>query len=73
MKKIKVRCPICKKFFKFPYTFKEAEGATFDCKQCDGLLLMKKGKIVDFHADLHSEIPEWPKDGNGTSFVELRS
>lgn len=69
--KIKVRCPICLKFFKFKYSFKQAEGATFDCRQCGNLLLMSNQKIVDFHAHLHSTDPSWPKDGEGTSYIQF--
>ena len=71
MKRIKLRCPICMKFFKFKYKLKEVEGCTFDCKHCDGLLLINDAKIVDFHAQLHKEDSRWPKDGKDAKCLIL--
>lgn len=68
---MKVRCPICKKFFKFRYKLKDVEGATFNCKQCGELLIIKNQTIKDFHLHLHSTDPSWPKDGRGTMSIGL--
>ena len=65
----KVRCPICNKVFKFKYRFQNVEGCTFDCKQCDGLLIMQNQTIKDFHKQLHEEFNAWPEDGKGTGVI----
>lgn len=49
----------------------EAEDATMDCARCSALLVVKEGKVLDFHAWMHEQDERWPIDGSGTGFVEF--
>ena len=70
---MKVICPVCNKKSNLHVdTVEEANGSTFDCAWCNALLIMKGGKVLDFHKQLHEQEPSWPADGKNTGFVEIR-
>jgi hypothetical protein len=63
------KCPVCKSAItvdvdELPISF------TCDCV-CGKLLLYDNGMLFDFHEQINSECKEWPKDGKGTSFVDI--
>ncbi len=65
-----IECPKCKKTStvkaeKIPTSF------TANCSHC-GELLLVGGLVKLFHQAINEENPEWPADGAGTGFVEIR-
>lgn len=71
-KLLTVTCPECGKRFKVGAKNKnDANGATFDCKHCDALLIMTNRRVRNFHEYMHEQLPQWPVDGSGTYFMEV--
>ena len=65
--KISIKCPNCgDKFCVISESEQEVEGATFDCTNCNTLLVQKENKIYKFHEWLHKQDSRWPVDGSGT-------
>jgi hypothetical protein len=52
-------------------SFDQIKSATANCPVKDCLLLIQGGQVKGFHATLHQEDPSWPKDGQGTGYIEL--
>ena len=71
--RISGKCTSCEKDFFFhegKLTFNEINEISTDCPHCDTLLLIRKNRVWPFHNKLHEENPKWPKDGQGTDFLE---
>lgn len=74
---VEFTCCSCEKNFKIDAvdTIEQAEGATMDCPHCDKLLLVRDGKIKDFHKTIHEDCKSqgihWPEDGKGTGYFEI--
>lgn len=66
-------CPECGTPRLKKSSLKKYEGYTMDCKNCGLMLILEEGKLKDFHAHLNASNPNWPKDGEGTSFISLGS
>lgn len=65
-------CPICYQQYDCGYTEDYREGATYDCPECNGLLLFRKGHVLDFHKYLHyGSKGSWLIDGNDSGFIEI--
>ena len=54
-----------------PEVLSENEGATLDCPSCNALLIIKNGRLSDFHKILHEEDERWPEDGKDTSYIGI--
>lgn len=65
-------CPSCAvKIEKLtPEILSNNEGATCDCPNCDALLIIKDGRLLEFHSYMSQQDPTWPKDGKGTAFID---
>lgn len=76
----------CNHTFKWPKHWgRDITGATTDCPSCGKLLILKRTKSLrvhafDFHLYMHRRSlkarekdpsPAWPKDGVGTSYVDI--
>jgi len=65
-------CPICYQQYECGYTEDYREGATADCRECNGLILFKFGHVLDFHKYLHyANEGSWPIDGSESGIIEI--
>lgn len=66
-------CPSCAtKIEKLtPEILSKNGGATCDCPYCDTLLIIKDGRLQEFHSYMNEQDPNWPKDGSGTFYIEV--
>jgi len=65
-------CPICSEpIWVNQETVIENEGATLDCNNCDGLVLIENGLLKDFHKKLNQKDARWPANGENTHYVEF--
>ena len=58
-------CPCCAFHIEklTPELVEKHEGATFDCPNCEALLLIRDRRVVEFHPHLHKADSRWPSDG----------
>jgi len=68
---MKVTCPKCNRKYRTKYSKAEHEGATFDCRFCDTILITKDGVVKDLYKMLHNEDPRWPKDSKNAKSIEI--
>ena len=48
------------------------EGSTLDCPTCDTLLIIRDGRLLEFHPFLNEETEgAWPKDGENTGYIDI--
>jgi hypothetical protein len=78
LKPLSLRCPCCRKSFSSPSIKRKVhlvkhDGATLGCPNvgCGKLLILKDGKLLDFHKYLNKKDRRWPKDGKGTGSVAI--
>lgn len=65
-----IRCPICDGRYECGHQESEREGCTYDCAQCNGLLIFVYGGVLDFHKYLHyANQGQWPIDGKDTGVL----
>jgi hypothetical protein len=66
-------CPVCDYEFSEEITnlIKQENYCTTDCIGCSALLLIKDGKLYDFHKYLHEQDARWPKDGKDIGFIQI--
>jgi hypothetical protein len=65
-----IRCPICDGQYECGHQESEREGCTYDCPQCNGLLIFVYGGVLDFHKYLHyANDGAWPIDGKDTGVL----
>lgn len=49
------------------------EGSTTDCPYCETLLIIKGGRLLEFHPYLSAETGgTWPATGANTGFIEIK-
>lgn len=66
-------CPSCATHIEklTPEILSEKDGATCDCPYCDTLLIIKEGRLQEFHPWLHEQDSRWPKDGKDTDYIAV--
>jgi ssDNA-binding Zn-finger/Zn-ribbon topoisomerase 1 len=65
-----IRCPICDGQYECGHQESEREGCTYDCPECNGLLIFVYGGVLDFHKYLHyANQGQWPIDGKDTGVL----
>jgi hypothetical protein len=69
-KESKVHCPYCNLELKFDVQ-ELPDSFTVDCP-CGALLICEDNTAKCFHKTLHETSPEWPEDGKGTEYIELK-
>ena len=61
---------ICDGRYECGHQESEREGCTYDCAQCNGLLIFIHGGVLDFHKYLHyANQGQWPIDGKDTGVL----
>ena len=65
-----IRCPICDGQYECGHQESEREGCTYDCPECNGLLIFFYGGVLNFHKYLHyANAGAWPIDGKDTGVL----